>query len=316
MYKQQMTRVAKHCNHNKDVLTNAMNLIKERIEPFRSMKLEGIPFNFDINTVPIVMNRHDGRLRTAIIDGTQLKPVDVLGENFDIGALNVADQFYIKYGCYILFKSFEDCCVYRKNLQDDTDPIKILTACRELLTRDNVVFAVCFETMHQVVLRWVNDETFVQIYKTDKQMGAIDFEPKTRLLAIENSSDLLLFRLTEDNKLTLLANENITGLFAMQFSENRIFSIVREVEFRPAPYRAGFACYLHTYRTPQANNSLVLESRNDLVREITIRKCGDVCFVVESGILQIVDNLSSLKLMGVISKDGEHFALSELSLSP
>ena len=314
VYGEQMARVAKHCNNNPDVMINAMNLLKQKVERFTSIHLDGIPVKFNETILPVVVYNRTGKLQTAIVDGEELKPLDLFGKHFDIGALTLEGDFYLKYGEYILFKSGSR--IFRKNLRGDDEPAEILQDCNEFLTRGKFVFALHTKHEHFLVSRWSADDTFERIYRTRKSIHLENFQSETRLLAlkvVEEEISLLLFRLSENDTLCLLAQKKILPLETTILSKTEMLLVVQ----KPDKKGCLIQTFLETYQIAELDDTSVPNLEvplDDKYWRIRVRQAGNKIFLHECGALRIAKTFPSLTGSKTICSEGENPILSELCM--
>lgn len=311
IYKQQIQRIARHCDNNRDVMMNAVNLVKEKLKTFIDMNLQGIPIQFNKRSVPILIYKIAGTLQTAIFDGDQLRSVDLFGNRFDFETVKIEDSFYLKHGSYVLYKSGSS--VYLKILYDDHDePVEILNGCTLFLTRGNYVFAVQDRGSRNIVLQWTNDERFVQIFETVKKIKLMDFDSGEGLLAVKLYSDsVLIFSKSEGKSLVLSQKKDIRYVRNMFVSRKQMYLLTQPSGlFRTSP------SWLKTYQILPSTDSTTPEVAVQFsTTQTTLKNAGEDFFLIDYEGVHIVENFPSLDSIRTLPIHGELYAISELALS-
>lgn len=213
IYARQLSRIAHHCNNDKGVMTNAMNLLKQKLNKFASIGLDALPVDFDTEECFIVIHRRPGTLQSAILKGNELVNVNVLGKNFNLESLDESRNFLLKYGEYVLYPSGDS--IHLKNLRDECDPIAVLNGASILLVRKNFVAAVQTEDKRDSIMLWTDALEFERIYRSDSRIRSVDFDTETRILAIMLEAGTKRFFRFANNALNSLSAEFTSQLEAL-----------------------------------------------------------------------------------------------------
>lgn len=321
-YERQLRRVAEYCPGNRVLMSHAYLTIKERIEPLNELKLECVPLDFNVRSLPIVCHSRTGTIQTSVFDGNHLTPVDVFGKHFSLEKREAEDYFYLRYGSYVVYRSGSS--LYRKDLRNDQAPHLILKHCVHFSTKGGLLLAVRETKSRHHVLLWTDDERFVRIYRTRRRINLVEYDGYTGLLGLWlHEHSVVIFKLTGDGTLILLnelqihGGSYVSGILIQQGNVHVTLEICEETS-------GDVQSCIDSYVIDPSNGSLTPKPRVVLKDSegdssgsedhLYLESAGEHVFVIDSGNLRIVEDYPSFEKLRTLATAGEYFCVSELSV--
>lgn len=322
IYRRELSRIAEHSKNKAEIMSNARDLVKQRLKSLIDIGLDCIPVDFKIRSLPVVIYKRNGKLQTAVLSGKHLTPVNVFGKHFNVENASIENSFYLKYGEYVLYKSGK--YMYEKNLRSAKTRVTLFEDCTFLLTRRNHVFVVRkLGNSHSLSL-WIDDRRFVEIYRTADAIDEIDFDCEYSFLAMRQYLNILIFKLTGHN-LILLDERRVnckTCVTTGSSCRNDRYSVSmvlyqRELLLIKQDCRPqNVDWHLETYKV-RPSDGYLSQKIGIVLEEVTdprIMRSDTNLFIVESRRLRIVEDHPSYDILRTIANAEQFSALSELAM--
>lgn len=327
IYRRQLKRIAEHCGRDRNVMSQAMTMVKKALEFFIPINLQGIPLGFNHFTVPVVVYKCGEKLEAAIVVGSELRPLNLFGNCSDSGNSATAssdpvkladlefyphasdekamhgiqDSFFMRHGDYILYKGSSSVCF--TSLQNGFHK-EMLENCRTFLTRGNFAFALVRKSGSSCVLRWTTEERFVEIYRTDSVID-IDFDLVEQIMVISDDKCVQLYSLENNSLVFLQEHRCIKGTYSsVLLSEGRVYLWSTREAFGPVA--------LAIHALSDISKHTVLENQPGELWNVIMIAGRAVLY--DAGVCQFVENFPALDVKRDVLNEGECCALSELSM--
>lgn len=193
VYDDLLQRLSNLCARDEQIMANAINLKTDKQSQFLELGLEPLPVPLSSRLAPAAVINREGRARhTAVLHQNSWMELKLFGPRFDLESTNIS-EFYLKYGSYVLFKSWNS--IYMKKLRPACSTEKVLDKCTHFVARERFVFAVVTERnpLKSSIMMWLEDESsMVPIYAVEKsEITFIDFECDRGVLVFQQEPNLI-----------------------------------------------------------------------------------------------------------------------------